>query len=127
MSNNTRRAAPRPAKPVGRYWKGKAPQGITTALSDSEEEDAQEALRLPEEGDVPLGEAELDTKSEGDEEDEPAGLSLRPKVEATKTMNIALRNVDISEEGKVIVAGREESGRTVLEGEIQKMYSTVIS
>ena len=32
-----------------------------------------------------------------------------------KAMNIALKNVDIKD-GKVIVAGREESGRTLMEG-----------
>ena len=30
-------------------------------------------------------------------------------------MNVALRNVDISKEGRVIVYGREESGRMILE------------
>ena len=63
----------------------------------------------------------LEDFEEEDEEEDSAGLSVRPKAEATKTMNIALRNVDISKEGKVIVAGREESGRTAMEGESQNI------
>ena len=70
MSSSTRKAAPRPARPVGRYWKGKAPQGAADPLSDSDEEDVQEEQQLLEEGDVPLGEAELDTRGEEDEEED---------------------------------------------------------
>jgi len=32
-----------------------------------------------------------------------------------KAMNVSLKDVNISNEGKVIVAGREESGRTLME------------
>jgi len=38
-------------------------------------------------------------------------------------MNIALKDVSVSKEGKVIVAGREESGRTAMEGGNTKIIS----
>ncbi|KAJ4499345.1 splicing factor, Prp19-binding domain-containing protein [Lentinula lateritia] len=42
-------------------------------------------------------------------------MPMKKQVLKSKSMNIALRDVDISTDGKVIVAGREESGKTVLE------------
>ena len=112
MSTSVRKQAPRPARPVARYWRGKAPQGVAE-LSESEDEDetGETQERDEEEGVMPL------TTVEGDEEDEEdeQGQFVPVKQKAVGKMNIALKDVDIKE-GKVIVAGREESGRTAVEG-----------
>ncbi|KAF5377222.1 hypothetical protein D9615_006396 [Tricholomella constricta] len=105
-----RKQAPRLARPAARYWKGKAPKGVVEAESDSEDEGGQESME--EEGDIPIG-GDQDIVEE-DEEDMP--LRTDPKA-AAKSMNVALKDVNISRDGKVTVAGREESGRTALEEE----------
>ncbi len=111
MSSAVRKQAPRPAKPIGRYWQGKAPKGALEVESDSdgEEEDNQEL----EDGDVPIG-GDQDISGDDEEEEE---MQLKKEARPQKIMNVALKDVSISNEGKVIVAGREESGRTQLEGE----------
>ncbi|KAF8633924.1 hypothetical protein AX15_001109 [Amanita polypyramis BW_CC] len=110
MSASTiRKPAPRLPQPASRYWKGKAPKGIADVQSDSENEEEQ----VPhDEGDVPLS---GDQYIEDAEEDQMALCLAEQKV--VKTMSVSLRDVNISKEGKVIVAGREESGRTLLEEE----------
>ncbi|KAJ6519278.1 microfibrillar-associated protein MFAP1, Zn finger, CCHC type protein [Mycena sanguinolenta] len=109
---STRKQAPRLARPAVRYWKGKAPKGVDVDVdSDSEQEEVQE---VPEEGDVDIG-GDQDIVSEDDEGDsKPAPMVPKP---ANKAMNVVLRDVEISKDGKVIVAGREESGRTAMEAE----------
>ncbi|KAJ7806146.1 microfibrillar-associated protein MFAP1, Zn finger, CCHC type protein [Mycena olivaceomarginata] len=110
-----RKQAQRLARPVVRYWKGKAPKGVDAdADSDSDQEDLAE--EVAEEGDVDIG-GDQDIVSEdgdGDEDVKPAPAVQKP---AAKAMNVALRDVNISKDGKVIVAGREESGRTAMEDE----------
>jgi len=49
-----------------------------------------------------------------EEYDEDIPLQKDP-VKAAKAMNVSLKNVNISRDGKVTVAGREESGRTAME------------
>lgn len=115
MSSTARRQAPRPARPAARYWKGKAPKGAAD-LPSSEEEDEDEAQEVEEEGDVPLGGEQLISglgEGEG-EDDEDEGVS-RPKGTKVGKMSVALRDVNISKEGKVIVGGKDEVGRTALE------------
>ncbi|KAH9486695.1 Microfibrillar-associated protein 1 [Psilocybe cubensis] len=106
--SSSRKQAPRLARPAVRYWKGKAPKGAQVE-SDSEAEEVPSHL---EEGDVPLGDQEID-------DDEFSDLKTRnaKDVAAPRAMNIALKDVSVSKEGKVIVAGREESGRTIEEEE----------
>lgn len=108
MSSAPRKQAPRLARPAARYWKGKAPKGVTEAESDSDaEEDAEEDLQPD---DVAIGGELL---AEDDDDDD---LQLRTdESKPVKAMNISLKEVNISKEGKVIVAGREESGRTAVE------------
>jgi microfibrillar-associated protein 1 len=65
-----------------RYWKGKAPKGVAHIDSDSDDED------------VPPQEEAADIQIGG------------------KAMNISLKNVSISQDGKVNVPGRQESGQT---------------
>lgn len=104
-----RKQAARPAKPAARYWKGKAPQGITDAQSDSDEDDEEQRDDM-EEGDVAL-----DEEMNMDDEEEDEGMTLRnQEVAKTKAMNIALKDVAVKD-GKVIVSGRDEVGRTALE------------
>ncbi|KAI9512288.1 splicing factor, Prp19-binding domain-containing protein [Russula earlei] len=108
MTPTARKQAPRLARPAGRYWKGKAPKGAADLSSSDESDDEKEAPQ--EEGDIAFtGEqflhAELGGEEEEDEEQER-------KENRTGRMGIALKNVNISKEGKVIIAGRQEVSRT---------------
>lgn len=108
MSGTARKQAPRLARPAARYWKGKAPKGVADIPSDSDDE----APEVEEEGDVLIG-GEQDIVEEDDE-----GVHLRnAPVKPVKAMNVSLKDVNISRDGKVTVAGRQESGRTALEEE----------
>ncbi|KAJ4485481.1 splicing factor, Prp19-binding domain-containing protein [Lentinula aciculospora] len=109
MSNKPKQA-PRMARPAARYWAGKAPKNVVEADSDTEEE---EQPQMEEEGDVNIG-GEQEILQEEDEDDDE-DMPMNKELPQTKSMNIALRDVNISKEGKVIVAGREESGKTVFE------------
>lgn len=111
MSTTIRKQAPRPARPAGRYWKGKAPKGAADLSSSDESDDAQEVPQ--EEGDVAFaGEQEfLHAEYDGDEEEEQ-GL----RAQGTGKMSVALKNVNISKEGTVLIDGRQEVGRTEMEG-----------
>ncbi|KAF9456812.1 splicing factor, Prp19-binding domain-containing protein [Collybia nuda] len=105
--SNVRKPAPRIARPAARYWQGKAPKGVVDVDSDS---DAEEAQVMEEEGDVPIG-GDQDIVDENEEE-----MRLRTDApKSRKLMNVTLKDVNISKDGKVIVAGREESGRTLEE------------
>ncbi|KAJ4471376.1 splicing factor, Prp19-binding domain-containing protein [Lentinula edodes] len=103
--------APRMARPAARYWAGKAPKNIVGADSDTEDEEEQP--QTEEEGDVNIG-GEQEIIQDRDE-DEDEDMPMKKQGLKSKSMNIALRDVDISTDGKVIVAGRRESGKTVLE------------
>ena len=110
MSSAPRKPAPRLARPAARYWKGKAPKGAGEVPSDS---DGEEELQQPEEeGDIQIGDQDF----EGEEDEDEPRARVVTKPVATKSINVALKDVNISKDGKVIVAGREESGRTELEG-----------
>ena len=63
---------------------------------------------------MPLGAVENEEDEEDEEQEREAGTRARVRATAAK-MNISLRDVDIKD-GKVIVAGREEVGRTEMEG-----------
>ncbi|KAL1738623.1 microfibrillar-associated protein MFAP1, Zn finger, CCHC type protein [Schizophyllum fasciatum] len=119
MSSAVRKQAPRPARPAARYWKGKAPKGVdVAALSDSDEEEEQNELQ--EEGDVSMAGDQL---VQGEDEEEDMQMRAVAQKAAAKTMNVTLKDVNISKDGKVIVAGREESGRTLEEEEDQTRRS----
>ncbi|OSD05719.1 hypothetical protein PYCCODRAFT_1384706 [Trametes coccinea BRFM310] len=115
--SSTRKPAARLPRPAARYWKGKAPKGAEAALeSDSDYDEEVEQQEPEEEGDQQIrdlgGEGE-----EGDEEDEE-GLTVRREAvgkQAKAGISVALKDVNISREGKVIVGGKEESGRTAAE------------
>ena len=111
MSTAVRKQAPRIARPAARYWRGKAPKGVADVGSDSEE-DEQDEQEQEEYEDMPLGAVEGED-DEGGEEGATGKESMNYKP--GKTLNIALKDVNIRE-GKVIVAGREESGKTIMEG-----------
>lgn len=138
MSTAKRPTAPRQAKPAQRYFRGKAPaSGPGAAHSDSDsdsdsgadEEEGGDAVRY-EEGDVPVsGVGSEDGDEDEDEDDGGAPVSasapVRRSVQTQEkgsgrgTMNVSLKDVSISE-GKVIVSGRVESGRT--EREVQGVF-----
>lgn len=107
MSTAARKAAPRIARPAARYWRGKAPKGVVDVGSESDSDEGGQEKAV-EEGDVPVDDEEEDDEQE-------LHIQHGPRSQA-KAMNIALKDVDISKDGKVIVAGREESGRTMMEG-----------
>ena len=103
-----RKQAARLAKPVARYWKGKAPQGLADVESDSGDDEEEQQNDLQE------GDVALDEEMNVGEEDE--GMTLQNKqATKAKAINIALKDVAVSKEGKVIVSGRDEVGRTALE------------
>ena|SRR6267154_2056537 len=112
LATQVRKHTVKPTRAAGRYWKGKAPKGAAEFPSDSDEEE-EEQPEVQEEGDVLIG-GEQDIVEEEDEEN---ALPMKTgQGGMVKTMNLTLKDVNISKEGKVIVAGREESGRTKLEG-----------
>ncbi|KAF9015403.1 splicing factor, Prp19-binding domain-containing protein [Cyathus striatus] len=103
-----RKQAPRLPRPAARYWKGKAPKGVAEVESDSDIEEG-----LQENGDILVeGNQDIVQDYENNEDDD---IPLRAGIQKSKTMNVSLKDVSVSKEGKVIVAGREESGRTALE------------
>lgn len=108
--SSIRKDAPRLPRPAARYWKGKAPKGAAEAGSDSEDEATATPL---EEGDVPI----QDHQDASEDEEEEDGIQLRRDVAKSKSISVALKDVSVSKEGRVIIAGREESGRTVVEAE----------
>ncbi len=115
MSSTTRKTAPRVARPVARYRPGKAPKGYEDAASEDSEEDEEASLEAgAEDG---LG-APGQPSDEEDEEEDDGGVALKraPATKPGKGMTINLKQVDISKDGKVIIGGREESGRTAMEG-----------
>jgi microfibrillar-associated protein 1 len=111
LATQVRKHTVKPTRAAGRYWKGKVPKGAAEYHSDSEDED-EEQPELQEEGDVLIaGEQDI-----VEEEDDDEALPVKTGQDRVmKTMNLTLKDVNISKEGKVIVAGREESGRTRLE------------
>ncbi|KAG7090735.1 hypothetical protein E1B28_009825 [Marasmius oreades] len=114
MSTTVRKSAPRLARPATIYRPGKAPKGADTVVdSDEDEEESQEVQE--EDGDVSIG-GEQDIVQEEEDDDETMPVRKAPATKV-KSMNVALKDVNISKEGKVIVAGKEESGRTAVEEE----------
>jgi microfibrillar-associated protein 1 len=123
MSTTVRKQAPRLARPAARYWKGKAPKGVDAAALDADSGEGSEEEQVPQEpGDVALsGEVAF----EGDE-DEGDDAQLTRAAVPKRGMNVALRDVNISKDGKVIVAGREESGKTEVEAGASLAYGDVV-
>ncbi|KAF5355660.1 hypothetical protein D9756_003977 [Leucocoprinus leucothites] len=117
MATVPRKQAPRLPRPAARYWKGKAPKGIAEVESDSDiDEDTQE-FEFQEDGDVQIRDvADIEMSGSGEEEE---GMQI-PKTRVDikgKNISVALKDVSVSKEGTVIVAGRLESGKTEMEGE----------
>ncbi|OJT11176.1 hypothetical protein TRAPUB_12310 [Trametes pubescens] len=122
MSSAARKPAARIARPAARYWKGKAPKGADAAQSDSDYDEDEEQQVPEEEGDELIRDVGED---EEDEEDED-GLEVRKEAvgrQAKGAINVALRDVNISRDGKVIVGGKEESGKTAAELEEEEEES----
>ncbi|KIY45295.1 hypothetical protein FISHEDRAFT_49658 [Fistulina hepatica ATCC 64428] len=103
MSATVRKQAPRLPRPAVRYWKGKAPKGVQIDVDSDSEESAIEPDNVEEDEDIPIA---------GDQDivDEETATERKQRA-----FNVALKDVNISRDGKVVVAGREESGRTIME------------
>ncbi|KAI0668737.1 splicing factor, Prp19-binding domain-containing protein [Trametes maxima] len=118
MSSAARKPAARLPRPAARYWKGKAPKGADAAESESDYDEGAEEQEPQEEGDELIRDVGGDEEGEGVEEEED-GLEVRRQKAvgrpARGAINVSLRDVNISREGKVIVGGKEESGRTAAE------------
>ena len=113
---SSRKPAPRIARPAARYRKGQAPKGFEAAQSDSEDDAEIEEQEQPEdEGDVLIRDVERDDDDEEEDEDSSLAVHKGAAKPAKGTISVALRDVNISREGKVIVGGKEESGRTAAE------------
>lgn len=131
MSTAKRPTAPRQAKPAQRYFRGKAPTGpgaVTThsdSDSDVEGDEDEEGVRY-EEGDVPVSGDRLAVGSEDEDDDDDAPAPARRTVQekGKVAMNVSLKDVSISE-GKVIVSGRVESGRTERELEGASKFTCI--
>ncbi|KAI0935475.1 hypothetical protein AcV5_003892 [Taiwanofungus camphoratus] len=106
MSTAVRKPAARLPRPAARYWKGKAPKGADDLEPDSDYDDEPEEEVPQEEGNVLI-------ESVGEEEEVPVKKEVAVKQQ--RAINVALRDVNISKEGRVIVAGKVESGRTEVE------------
>lgn len=103
MATVARKQAPRPARPVGRYWKGKAPTGAGDAPSSDEDSDA-EVQDAQDDEDVDLG-GEQDFLAGGvKEESDDEGERVANKKDVK--MSVKLGDVQIKE-GKVLVGGKE--------------------
>ncbi|KZT42733.1 hypothetical protein SISSUDRAFT_843319 [Sistotremastrum suecicum HHB10207 ss-3] len=111
MSTTARKQAPRLARPAARYFKGKLPKGVDAADTKSDSEEEENLKEEEDENvDIPIG-----GESSSEEEDDGGvkqKVQQRRPPPVKKGINVALKDVNISSEGKVIVAGREESGRT---------------
>ena len=107
IMSSVRKQAPRLARPAARYWKGKAPKGVSNIASGSDSDE-------PAEGQAEGG----DILIQGDQlfiEENDSVTPVQPEpIPLVKGMSVVLKDVDIRD-GKVIVAGREESGRTAME------------
>ncbi|KAH9075737.1 splicing factor, Prp19-binding domain-containing protein [Lactarius deliciosus] len=102
MSTTIRKQAPRPAKPTGRYWKGKAPKGAADLPSSGSEEEEDERQVPEEEGDIAFAGEQEFLHAASDEEGEQSN-----KIQKPGKMNVSLKNVNISESGRVIISGKE--------------------
>ncbi|XP_006454544.1 hypothetical protein AGABI2DRAFT_182515 [Agaricus bisporus var. bisporus H97] len=112
MSTVQRKQAPRLPRPAARYWKGKAPKGVAEVESDDSDEELEQQQ---EDGDVLIKDAG-DIDVEGAEEDNEGMQLSGVRADLKKgSMNITLKDVSVSKEGNVIVAGRLESGKTEME------------
>lgn len=114
LMSAARKQAPRLARPAARYWKGKAPKGVTDVSSDSDEEEAPD---VEEDGDVLIS---------GDQDIVEEANENVPVQKHAKAMNVSLKDVSISKDGKVTVAGRGESGRTAMEEDGKQLASSIL-
>lgn len=106
MATLPRKPAPRPAKPAHRHFARKAPKDARDLDESSEEE--QEQAVVEEQSDVEIGTFtnELDSQTF-------AGAG-KTQEKGAKALKVALGNVQV-QDGKVIIDGKAESGKTLVE------------
>jgi microfibrillar-associated protein 1 len=109
MSSSTRKQAPRLAKPAVRYWKGKAPKGLTEVDSDLEDDSVSQVTVAGREESGQTLEEEEDVSQSS--EYEPDSYE-KPQVEFRPVfIPVTLPGREES------LAGREESSQTLKEDE----------
>jgi len=88
------------------------------AESDSDVDETQES-KPQENGDVQIRDVGDIGMGVSGEEDEDEGMQIPKAIVDSKgkSISVALKDVSVSKEGKVIVAGRLESGKTEMEGQ----------
>jgi hypothetical protein len=93
-ANSGRRAAPRPPKPVERYWRGKLPKGIQD-VADSDEEEHE----VEEQGDTVEEDEELDELTSVPIAAERKPPPITVSVKASAIDDLSRREETIQEEG----------------------------
>jgi microfibrillar-associated protein 1 len=105
MASIARKPAPRHAKPAQRHFAKKAPRDAHGIDESSEEEQEQEII---EEQDLEIGAFE----NEADAQSFTSPVKIAER--GVKPLKVALGNVQV-EDGRVIVDGQVESGKTIVE------------
>lgn len=95
-----------PLRPAARYRPGKAPVPVADSDSDSGDD-----------GDNAQQQGDQQHAHDDDEDEDLAEFSAprTSKQQQPGAINVALRQVEVLDDGKVRVAGRDESGRTQME------------
>lgn len=107
MSSIARKPAARHAKPAQRHFAKKAPKDARDVDDSSDEEQEQEAV-----------DEENEIGTFGIEEDvESFTTMVKAPERSSKPLKVALGNVQV-EDGRVIVDGQVESGKTLVEQRI---------
>src|SRR5260370_2286635 len=101
-----RKPAPRQARPVQRYFPGKAPKGVQEpSESESDEDQVLDDTNL-DAGSIPI-DGDLEDIEDGDNQ---VTSVISERVSGpSRGMNVALKNVSITEGGNVILDGREST------------------
>ncbi|GAA5914973.1 hypothetical protein JCM5296_004519, partial [Sporobolomyces johnsonii] len=97
-----------PLRPVARYRKGKAPVNAPLASDSDDDQDDQQP-------DLEHDHAPLPEDEHLQEFTAAAPRKQLPGAGAGGTINVALREVEVDQAGKVRVGGRDEVGRTEME------------
>ncbi|BGP57113.1 hypothetical protein JCM8202_000555 [Rhodotorula sphaerocarpa] len=104
-----------PLRPAARYRPGKAPAPVADDPDESDDEQQQQQAAGGE--DAGAGAAD-EEDGDGDEqvtEFGGAGTAARAQNAGKGALNVALKQVQVDQTGKVTVGGRDEVGRTELE------------
>lgn len=104
-----------PLRPAARYRPGKAPVPVADDSDESDDEQQQQEVI----GGEGAGAGAAD-EEDGDDDEQVtefggAGTAARAQNAGKGALNVALKQVQVDQAGKVTVGGRDEVGRTELE------------